>query len=147
MSNDFEEGNGSFHFDDRAIDAFLAISNLYLETSERLMAINATAARGAVAGSANAINALVGKTPATDWKFTQFDSAVPLIDGAFSYVQSLQDLTTRTRSEFTSMLPALFQAADRELPKANSWPEMITIFAKSAPRGKSGSVKRNTAKR
>jgi|CXWJ01.1.fsa_nt_gi hypothetical protein len=119
------------------VESFLALSRIYLTSSERLVALNMAALREMLADAAPALRSPAGKTSATGLEAFTDSLSMFQVNRALAYCRGLQDIAAQAQDEFVHVLLNPAPAPQWRQSMPNAWPSILAAFARApAPAGK-----------
>lgn len=128
---------------ENAINTLKAVSDIFLDSSERWLELNSSIARKAIASGTAFAHTLAGGATSADLSEIRGDLANTMFETALGYSQSLRDIAGRAQEEITRSIVSALRAPDIAMPMPGSWFEWMTVVAGTSP--KAGNDRRSAA--
>lgn len=121
------------------LDTSLAVSHLWLTSSERMLALTAAATRDAFTDSATAVRALAGVASVAPLGEIWGDLSGPMLEKAVAYCRGTRDIATQTLDELARVVVDAWRAPNLSGPLASPWPDILADLAANTPARKAQS--------
>ncbi len=115
------------------VESFLALSRIYLTSSERLLALNVAATRDILADAVPALRTLTGMSALTRHKASSDDLGMTQVNRVLAYCRGLQDIAAQAQDEFSELLFRPAGEAKSRYAVNNPWPSILAAFNPAAP--------------
>jgi hypothetical protein len=115
------------------VDSFLALSRIYLTSSERLLALNVAALREVLADSGPALQALAGMAAPTGQKAVPDNLGMAQVNRALAYCRGLQDIAAQAQDEISELLLHPLRETKSRHAANNPWPSILAAFSPVTP--------------
>lgn len=115
------------------LDTSLAVSHLWLTSSERMVALTAESMRDAIADSSTVIRAFAGSASVAPLGEIWGDLSGPMLERAITYGRGMRDIATQTQDEFTRVAVDAWRTPSLSSPLASPWPGILADIFKSTP--------------
>lgn len=115
------------------LDTSLAVSHLWLTSSERMLALTAAATRDAIADSATVIRAFAGLASVAPLREIWGDLSGPMLERAITYGRGMRDIATQTQDEFARVAVDAWRVPSLSGPLASPWPGILADVFTTTP--------------
>jgi phasin family protein len=134
-----------FHMPESAMDALLSISHICLDSSERLIALNSSVAKQAIADGATMARAVVGMTPATALHEIREDLAGPILEKALAYQHDLREITAQAQDELAHLMADAYRTQEVDLPMPGPWLDLLPSLTEPSLKAKAHGARNRAA--
>lgn len=118
------------------VDSFLALSRIYLTSTDRLLALNLATMREILAETSPALRSLAGLGANGGREEFPGKLAMTRINRGLAYCRGLQDIAAQAQDEISQLLLTPVHASSWPESVPNPWPSIMAAFSKATPTGK-----------